>query len=312
MKRKAALLIIAVLLLGIVPGAFAQAKLAFSVTSNVMGARVFLNNALAGYTNPTFSALLKPGNYTLKASMQGYKDYTTSFQITDKPLNLEVTLESAVAIKTYTLSVTANVAGAQVYIDNNSAGSAPVNTQLPAGSHSIRVTANGFQDYNATVNVSSNTSHAAILQPVLHQITINSNVNGAQVYINNGYVGTTPYRGSHPAGSYSVRLTAPGYQDANTTLNLNRSDSVTIVLQPAFATVNINLNPAFADPQNKNAMAQVRVFIDGNMQNGTSFQLSAGRHNIRITSGAFSVAGDYEFAAGRNYTIEPMLSLQLR
>jgi hypothetical protein len=109
-----------------------------------------------------------------------------------------------------------------------------------------------------------------------------------------------------------VRLTAPGYQDANTTLNLNRSDSVTIVLQPAFATVNINLNPAFADPQNRNAMAQVRVFIDGNMQNGTSFQLSAGRHNIRITSGAFSVAGDYEFAAGRNYTIEPMLSLQLR
>ncbi|HOV64558.1 MAG TPA: PEGA domain-containing protein, partial [Spirochaetia bacterium] len=251
-----------------------------------------------------------PGQYQLKVSMQGYKDFVTTIQMTSNPMNLNVNLEPAVSL--YTLSVTANVAGAQVYINNVASGNAPLSRQLAPGSYSIRVSAPGFEDYIATVVVNGNTSHAAMLQPIRHQVTINSNVNGAQVYVNNAYVGTTPYTGTYAPGSYTVRLTAPGYQDASTVINLNRSDSITIVLQPAFATVNIYLNPAYLDPQNRNAMAQIKVFIDGNMQNGTTFQLPAGRHNLRITSGSFSASGDFDIAAGRTYTIEPVFSIQMR
>lgn len=315
--KKTILLLLAVLLVFSAPSLFAQAKGAFSIICNVTGAQVYLNGELAGYTKPTFAVLLRPGQYTVRVAYKGYQDFKTTIQMTSNPLTLNVNLGQGAVQQPpppsrFPLTVTANVVGAQVYLNNSLVGNAPVNVQVEPGGYTIRVSAGGYQDYAAVVNVSGNTAHNAVLQPAMLQLTITANVNGAQVFLNNALVGTTPFAGQFAPGSYAVRVTAPGYTDASTVVNLTKNEALALMLQTGFVSLNVNINPAYLDPQNKNALAQVKVFIDGQFVNGFSFQLPTGKHNIRISSGGLSFAADFDFAPGRTYTIEPMLTLNVR
>ncbi len=379
--KKLTLLVLALLLIG-VPLTFGQVKGAFVITCNVSGARVFLNNELVGYAQPTFSILLKQGQYRVKVSMAGYKDFTTSIQMTNNPLNLNVNLESVNAVSKfpltiggnvsgaqvylnnaiigripataltapgsyslrvaapgyqdftstiqmsaaplnmnvnlmplivkYALAVSANVGGAQVYLNNAPVGQAPVTLTVDAGTYAIRVTAPGYQDYSTVLAVNSNTSHNAVLQSQMLQLTVNANVAGAQLYINNALAGALPFASQLMPGTYNLRATAPGYIDASATINLTRNDTVTLNLQGGMATVNITFNPAILDPQNKNALAQVKLIVDGRPVHGFSLRLPTGKHNIRISSGGLSVADDYDLVGGQTYTIEPMLGLSVK
>jgi hypothetical protein len=310
---RAFLIAVALLVAAGAPTAFAQAKGAFSIVCDVAGARVYLNGELAGYTKPTFATLLSPGQYSVRVSAPGYTDYLTSVRMTSNPLTLNVRFKSAESVtRRYTVTITCNVRGAQVYIDNDPVGAAPVRVPLERGDHSLRVTAPGHIDLNDVIAVRGEMTYSAVLQGLQHRLSVTANVMGAQVYVNNAPVGTTPFNGQFAPGTYTVRVTAPGYQEAGTMINLTRDESLAFALQSALATVTIDINRAFLDPQNRNALAQVKVYIDGSFVNGFSFQLPAGSHNIRITSGGLSVAGDFEFAPGRSYTIEPTLGLSAR
>jgi hypothetical protein len=184
--------------------------------------------------------------------------------------------------------------------------------QVERGNYSVRVSAGGYQDYLASVNVRGNTAVNAVLQASLLQLTVNCNIVGAQVFVNNNLVGTTPHTGSYAPGSYAVRVVAPGYSEASTVVNLTRSETLNMVLQPSFISVQVNIPQQYLNRQHGNPLAQIRVFIDGQFYNSFSFNLPAGRHNIRITSGGLSFSADYDFAPGRSYVIEPLFSLNVR
>jgi hypothetical protein len=295
---------------------FAQAKGAFAIVCDITGARVYLNGDLAGYTKPTFSALLSPGRYSVRVSTPGYRDFVTTIQMTSNPLTLNVQFKSAITTAPgpvrHTVTITCNVNGAQVYINNTLVGVAPVRVPLEAGSYSLRITAPGFNDLSEVFAVRGDMTYSAVLQGQQYRLSVTANVVGAQVYVNNSLVGTTPFNGQFAAGTYGVRVTAPGFQEASTTVSLARDEALSFVLQSGLATVNININPVFLDPQNKNALAQVKVYVDGKFQNGFGFQLPAGMHNIRISSGGLSVAGDFNLEPGKSYTIEPAFGLTVR
>jgi hypothetical protein len=281
-------------------------KSTLSVSANVPGARVFLNNSLVG--NAPASISVTPGSYTVKVTAPGYQEYTTMVQVGAKPVNLAANLQPAKHI----LSVSANVAGAMVYVNNTAVGNVPASISVPPGNYTIKVTASGYQEYTTVVAVSGNTAHNAMLQQQILQLSVNANVTGAQLYINNALAGTIPFNGQLVPGSYTLRVTAPGYLEAGAVIALAKNEMVTFSLQPAMATVKINVNPMFLDPQNKNALSQVKIAVDRKNQNGFEFQLPAGKHNIRISSGGLSVAADYDIESGKTYTIEPVLLLNLQ
>ena len=296
---------------------FAQAKGALSILCNVTGARVYLNGELAGYTKPTFSVLLKPGQYTVRVAMDRYRTFNTIIQMTASPLSLNVFLEpegprQQPFMHRFTLTVTTNVAGAQVFLNNTPVGTAPLSLQVERGGYSVRVSAPGYEDYLAAVSVNGNTAVNAVLQTHLLQLTVNCNLAGAQVFVNNNLVGTAPYTGSYPPGSYAVRVVGPGYAEASTVVNLTHNQTLTLVLQPAMASVQVIIPQAYLNPQHGNPLAQVKVYVDGLFYNNFSFELPAGRHNIRISSGGLSFAADYDFAPGRSYVLEPLFSLNVR
>lgn len=322
MKRKIVLflLLAAFLATGLVP-AFAQARGALSIICNVTGARVYLNGELAGYTKPTFSALLKPGTYRVRITMERYQPFETVISMSSGPLNLPVNLvpEGGVIQRPgrFNLTVSSNVAGAQVFVNNAPVGTAPLSMQVDRGNYSVRVSAPGYQDYLASVNVSGPTAVNAVLQGNLFQLAVNSNVAGAQVFVNNALVGSAPYVGSFAPGSYALRVSAPGYTDASTVVNLNRNETVTLMLQSSFVSVRVVIPARFLDRDDRDnrdnrGRGPVRLFVDGQPQNDLDFSVPAGRHSVRITSGSFSFEADVDFPPGRNYVLEPVFSWSLR
>jgi hypothetical protein len=85
-----------------------------------------------------------------------------------------------------------------------------------------------------------------------------------------------------------------------------------MVLQPSFISVQVSIPEVYLNRQHGNPLAQIKVYVDGQFYNNLSFNLPAGRHNIRITSGGLSFEADYDFAPGRSYVIEPLFSLNVR
>jgi hypothetical protein len=139
------------------------------------------------------------------------------------------------------------------------------------------------------------------------------------VFVNNALVGSAPYVGSFAPGSYALRVSAPGYSDASTVVNLNRNENVTLMLQSSFVSVRVVIPPRFLDRDDRDrdnrdnrGRGPVRLFVDGQPQNDLNFSVPAGRHSVRITSGSFSFEADVDFAPGRNYVLEPVFSWTLR
>ena len=105
------------------------------------------------------------------------------------------------------------------------AGTAPVTLPLERGNHSLRVVAPGYEDLNEVIAVRGDMTFSAVLQGRAYRLSVTANVVGAQVYVNNAPVGSTPFEGRFAAGTYSVRVTAQGYQEAGTTIRLSRTIS---------------------------------------------------------------------------------------
>jgi hypothetical protein len=264
-KNTVLLLLLAVLLAASVAPAFAQVRGAFSIVCNVTGARVYLNGELAGYTKPTFSALLKPGSYRVRVTMDKYQAFETVINMSANPLNLSVNLVPEGGIiqqpGRFNLTVTSNVAGAQVFVNNAPVGTTPLSMRVNRGNYSVRVSAPGYQDYLASVNVVGPTSVNAVLQGRQFQLAINCNVAGAQIYVNNALAGTAPFIGTFAQGTYTVRASAPGYAEASTVVNLNRNETISLTLQGRLLQLAVNCNVAGAQIYVNNALAGTAPFI---------------------------------------------------
>ncbi|MBU0934570.1 MAG: PEGA domain-containing protein [Spirochaetes bacterium] len=214
-----------------------------------------------------------------------------------------------------TVNVTPNNVGAKIFIDNTEIKGNVATVR--SGTHSIKVTAPGYQDFNSSVNVTANMTVPVTLVPLTANLTIAvtpGNV-GAKIYINNAEIkGNTM---TLPLGNYAVKVTAPNYLDYNTTVNLTRNTTLPVTLQPATATVNVVLQQTSrAKELVNNYLTQMSVYVDGVKQNlpgnATSFVILSGQRNVRIVSGAMQAEINFNFLPGKVYTIEPVYTLIIR
>ncbi len=131
------------------------------------------------------------------------------------------------------------------------------------------------------------------------QLTVNSNVRSAQVYLNgNLQKATIPFNATLDGGTYSITLKAPGYQDGNATVNLNSNQNITINLQPLKATI----IPSTQHPD-------FVIIVDGKQQGSGPIKVDPGNHTIEFRIGALSTSGTYSFEAGKSYRVQPTLGI---
>ncbi|MFN3266637.1 MAG: PEGA domain-containing protein [Deinococcales bacterium] len=255
------------------------------INSNVRGAQVFINNVLAGNTPLSFNA--PAGQHSVRVTANGFRDQTQTVTVRGgQTISLNFNLQPIV--QNGTIQVVSNVANAQVFVDNVLSGNTPANITVPAGQHTVRVAAPGFQDFNTTVNVSAGgvVNVRAVLQAIIQNGTLQVVApNNAQVFINNNLQGTGSGQITVPAGQYTVRVTAPGFQDFVTTVSVQPGQTTTVRadLQPLSGSLIVRSN-----------VASAKVFINGNevgiVGNDGVIRidnLPAGNHELTVVAAGF-------------------------
>jgi hypothetical protein len=321
MKSMPALL----LLLAAGVAAQAQARATLTVIASEGPAQVILSGRLLGVANPRFIGAIAPGRYELIVRKSGLPEFRQNIVLGSQGLLINAQLgghpapqplpQPQVMTKPlFNLSISANAPGAQVSVNGAPVGPAPARAMLEDGNYQVSINAPGFEPYSAVVTVHGNTSHSANLRQMLQsRLTVTANLSGAEVFLNNVKAGNTPLTVDLVPGSYNLRVSAPGYQDYAAGIVMNGSQTVSASLIPQFATVTVFLPPQFINhDNNRDQRAQLDLYIDGIKQNGVQAQVPAGQRRIRVVAGFLSFETSVIFEAGRSYTVEPVLSLNVR
>jgi len=211
-----------------------------------------------------------------------------------------------------TVTLQANVPGAAVSVDGlGPQGGSPASISLTPGTYTFRVSAPGFEPWAETYDIQRNQSLVANLVRTQFDLTISSNV-AASVAIDGATAGATTFRRRLDPGTYEVVVTAPGYVDFATTVNLDRDRQVSVQLRPATAQVGLDIPPALIDPSIPGAESMLTIFVDGRPVVGRTFELTPGRHTIRVRSGGLMYEITDDFEAGGTYRIIPYFSAEIR
>jgi hypothetical protein len=140
--------------------------------------------------------------------------------------------------KIWTLTIRVNVPNAQVYVDNVLI--AGITTKVAGGDHGIKVHADGYADFNGTVKVTANTTYPVRLDPLGYPLTLRVPAPNARIFVDGRDVtGSVPSVGP---GAHTIQVTAPGYMDYVTTINVSGPVSMEIPLQQGWIlTINVNV-----------------------------------------------------------------------
>ncbi len=252
-------------------------------------------------------ASLKAGSHVILVKAQGYNDWQQTFNITASQ-NINVNMTPA--ILKHRLTISSNV-NSSIFINNKMVANDNFNREMDAGTYSITVRSNGFKDYKATVKLDRDTNIKASLIPNQFKLSIRTNVNSS-IFINDKQAGNNSFNKPMNPGTYSIVVRSNGFMDFKTTVNLDRDTNVNAVLMPLMASISIFIPPALLNKNVKNSANKVRIYDNGVLLNGYNFELPAGNHTIRIETGGFAIEGNYTFAPGQKYNIEPGMYLNVK
>lgn len=113
------------------------------------------------------------------------------------------------------LAVSAPLSGATVFLDGRRLGLAPQRAEgLPAGSHRVRVEKPGFQPFEMQVQVlpGREARVEARLDAESPRLRVESDVPGAEVFLDRKAVGTTPVELEVAPGPHRLNVSAEGYE----------------------------------------------------------------------------------------------------
>nr|MBP7553178.1 PEGA domain-containing protein [Spirochaetota bacterium] len=163
-----------------------------------------IDNASKFGPTPISIPLLKNRTYDFVFSKEGYKSKNVSFKPGTGDLNVTLEpLESSTQTN-YNLSVSSNVTGADVYINNQLYGKTPLNVSLPSANYDVTVKLTGYTDFVSNITLNSNQNINASFTPNNYTLSVSSNIAGADVYINDQLYGKTPLNVSLPPATYKV------------------------------------------------------------------------------------------------------------
>ena len=237
------------------------------VVSSPSGAMVTLDRSKTANTPYTFYNI-PVGTHEITIYMSGYQDFYTDVNVNNgQTAYINAVLQPTVT--TGTLSVSSSPSGAAVYVDGSYRGvtSTSVGNLVP-GSHSVRLTKAGYQDWNGAVSISAglttylNPTLTVDQQPTYATVSITSNPPGANVYSNGVYIGQTSagsplvFTQVNP-GTYSLLITKSGYQDYTGTQTVVAGQNYNVAV-----TLNPVQNPTTGGLSVISAPSQAEVYLD--------------------------------------------------
>jgi formylglycine-generating enzyme required for sulfatase activity len=208
------------------------------------------------------------GEYTVRATRQGYQELATTIMVTDNGHNqfhlALKRLPGSVAI------VSKPLAGAKVFIDDLLMGTTPLSDlEIPAGEHQLRLVKEDYLTIEQTIQVEGlgrQQHFDFVLSPAWAEVVLTSDPAGALVFAGETRLGRTPVSIRLAAGKHLLTLRKEKFSAAEIALEVEAGGRYTpkvVTLTPAPATVMVKSSPTGA-----------AVSVDGDFRGTTPVSLS--------------------------------------
>jgi hypothetical protein len=249
------------------------------ITTTPSGAILYVDGKNIGTSPITLE--LDEGNHIVTAYRDGYRTETRQFTISaGRTVDIKIDLQKLVS--NYQLSIATNPSSADVYIDNRYVGRSPLNLTLEEGTKNLRIERSGYETYYETFVLDRSLSKNISLKKIAasYQLSLITNPSGADVYIDNTYMGRSPLNLTLEEGTKNLRIDRSGYETYYETFVLDRSLSKNITLKPIVVNYQLSLitNPSSAD-----------VYIDNTYMGRSPLNLTLpeGTKNLRIEKSGY-------------------------
>lgn len=147
-------------------------------------------------------------------------------------------------------------------------------------------------------------------QPRSYQLTVTSNVRGAEIYIDGvRQRGTAPETFNLRPGTYTVRVEARGYESWQARVTLNSNQSIHANLIPPTATVLLRIPSELLNDRVRDPWRLIDFYLDGRLRTESRIEVDPGYHDVTLVSGGLQLNQEYYFEAGRFYTFEFFMEL---
>ena len=199
------------------------AKTQIEVTTTPSGARVYVDDVYMGMAPITVD--VEPGSHVIRVEKEGYATQEKSVSVGyGETTRVHFTLKSLKA----TLVVKTDPTRASVYVDESYkgiTGTYGLTLQLSPGRHTIKVKKTDYETWEDEVILAPGERKVLeiTLTPIPRYSTvyIDTTPEGAMVFIDGYYYGTTPITIQLDYGSYELTLVKGGYKTIVRTITIN-------------------------------------------------------------------------------------------
>lgn len=257
-----------------------------AIATAPVGADVFLGGKFIG-VSPIEKYKINPGTYNVRIAKQNYFSFDSSIVIsTERLADFSFELKAIARV-----SIDVNPPDAQIVLNGRPVSALDLkNLEILAGHHSITLSREGYRpktdEFFLSPGLNQNLVYSLekISTDVVNSgsLKVTSVPSRAKVWLNNQYVGDTPYLvKSIKSGSYRIRVSKDKYESYTRSVNVGRGEaSVVAKLSPTPGILSLTIKP------------HGTVQIDGEVRQTKSVdryteRLSAGSHRLVVTHPQF-------------------------
>jgi hypothetical protein len=324
--------------LGIAGGQDPQGSI--EVTSEPSGARIIEldGEKFVGPLSTTPTTIkAPPGSHTIKLSLDGYQDWSTTVQVTaNETSEVHATLDpiptptpspTPTPPATGSISVTSSPSGASIGLDGQWWGmlykTPDTLKDVKPGTHTIALSLDGYPDWSTSVDVNAGeTAHVhhdfpaptptPTAKPTTGSIKVTSSPSGASISLDGVYKGTTTLTITDVSpGKHTIKLSYEGCEDRSTSVQVTAGDTSYVSM-----TLSCPRPPKTGYIRVTSLPSRAQVRLDGAYKGTTAITISGvspGWHRIKLSrSGYHSQSPDVDVSAGStsyvDVTLDPVNS----
>lgn len=171
---------------------------------------------------------LAPGNYVVQVLLEGFEPYRREVVVTAGQTNTVDVQLTRTATPPGQVNIRVNVSGATVNFDGVEHTAPAVIPNVAGGTHSVRITAPGYQEQSLTCSNSNGSTDCdrevtLVAQQVGLRVTMVNELRPgetARVFVDDVDMGPVPYDGNLAIGSHVITIRAEGYEEYREQVNV--------------------------------------------------------------------------------------------
>ena len=176
------------------------------------------------------SASLSEGEHSYCISADMYHEEKGTIVVGGPDIVKEVKLKPAHGW--LQVSEKCNLKGASLYIDDRFVGLTPIKTgRLASGDHKIRIEHKQYRplDQKITISDLQTLDFVPVMEPISGRVDVSSQPEGAEIFVDNQYIGKTPMQFDHLVGTHEVYIQKEGFQRDVRWVEIKENDITRIV-----------------------------------------------------------------------------------